>query len=63
MIYTTENFIIYDEFSASNGFANLHIQKTLSTRSKHEVFIELKYLKRSELSDTKIEPKLHEGIR
>jgi len=62
LTHATEDFIVYDEFPVGNGYADIFIQKTLTTRAKYEVFIELKYLKKKETNEVSIGAKLEEGI-
>jgi len=62
LTHVTEDFIVYDEFPAGSGYSDIFIQKTLTTRAKYEVLIELKYLKRKQTTEETIQKKLQEGI-
>jgi len=62
LTHATEDFIVYDEFPVGNGYADIFIQKTLTSKAKYEAFIELKYLKRNATTEASIEGKLNEGI-
>ena len=58
----SDQFSIYDEFPALQGFNDLLIQKAPNSTARYEVLIELKYLKKGETTQEQIEKVLLEGI-
>jgi len=58
----TNQLDVYDEFPALQGYSDLFIQKTPNTTAKFEVLIELKYVKKSETTEAKIEAAFVEGV-
>jgi len=58
----SNQFVIYDEFPALQGFNDLFIQKAPNSTARYEVLIELKYIKKGDTTDAKIEKKLADGI-
>ena len=63
MILTyTNQFNVYDEFMAHGGFGDLLILKAPNSTARYEVLIELKYIKKSETTDEKIEKELAKGV-
>ena len=64
MILSYSNqFNVYDEFPALQGFNDIFIQKAPHSTSRYEVLIELKYIKKGDTTDKKIEEELADGIR
>ena len=64
MILTySDQFIIYDDFPPLQGFNDLFVQKAPNSTARFEVLIELKYIKKSDTTESKIEEKLADGIR
>jgi len=61
LTYITEDFVVYDEQPAGNGYADVFIQRSLTSRAKYEALIEFKYLKKKEITNEKIEEKMVEG--
>jgi len=56
MILSYSNqFSVYDEFPSLQGFNDLFIQKAPNSTARYEVLIELKYIKKSDTTDVKIE--------
>jgi len=63
MLLTYSNqFSVYDEFPALQGFNDLLIQKAPNSTAKYEVLIELKYIKKAATTKEQIEKALLEGI-
>ena len=63
MILTYSNqFNVYDEFPALQGFNDLFIQKAPNSTARYEVLMELKYIKKSDTTKEKIEEELADGI-
>jgi len=63
MILTHSNqFNIYDEFIARQGFGDLVILKAPNSTARHEVLMELKYIKKGDTTEAKIEKELADGI-
>ncbi len=60
ILLNTKNFSIYDEQVSNNGYIDIYLRKK-SELVKDNIMIELKYLKKEELSDKKILEKLREG--
>ena len=58
----TNQLDIYDEFPALQGYSDVFIQKAPNSTARFEVLIELKYIKKSETTETKIETKFDEGV-
>jgi len=58
----SDQFSIYDEFTAHQGYGNLVILKAPNSSAKYEVLLELKYIKKSNTNDIKIEKELAQGI-
>ena len=59
----SNQFSVYDEFPALQGFNDLFIQKAPGSTARYEVLIELKYIKKSSTTEEKIEKELADGIR
>jgi len=59
----SEQFSVYDEFIAYGGFGDLVILKAPNSTARYEVLIELKYIKKSETTEAKIEKEFAEGVR
>ena len=63
MILTHSNqFSVYDEFPALQGFGDLVILKAPNSTARYEILIELKYLKKSDTTEEKIEKELADGM-
>jgi len=63
MLMTYSNqFNVYDEFMARQGFGDLVILKAPNSTARYEILIELKYLKKSDTTEEKIEEELANGI-
>jgi len=63
MILTyTDQFNVYDEFPVEQGFCDLFIQKAPNSTARHEILIELKYIKKGDTTEARIEEALKEGI-
>jgi len=60
--YATRDFVPYDEFPSGVGYADLFIQRAVPSNARYEVFIEFKYLSKTETTETSIAKKLEEGI-
>ena len=58
----SNQFNVYDEFPALQGYNDLFIQKAPNSTSRYEVLIELKYIKKGDTTDAKIEKELGSGI-
>jgi len=58
----TNQLDIYDEFPALQGYSDVFIQKAPNSTARFEVLIELKYIKKSETTEAKIEAKFDEGV-
>ena len=59
----SDQFNVYDEFPALQGFNDLLIQKAPNSTARHEVLIELKYIKKGDTTVEKIEEEFADGIR
>ena len=57
----TNQLDVYDEFPALQGYSDVFIQKAPNSTAKFEVLIELKYIKKSETTEAKVETKFDEG--
>jgi len=53
---------VYDEFPVLQGFGDLFIQKAPNSTARYEILIELKYLKKGDTTEEKIEKELADGI-
>jgi len=62
LIYATDQFKVYDEFPAGNGFIDILLEKSPVSFSRYEIMIELKYIKRKETTPEKIEEKFRDGV-
>jgi len=63
MILTySDQFNVYDEFPALQGFGDLFIQKAPNSTARHEILIELKYIKKGDTTKARIEEALAEGM-
>jgi len=62
-LFPTNQYIIFDELPAKQGYSDLTILKSSVSYAKYEFLIELKYLKKSETTDAKIEAKFSEGVQ
>ncbi|MCL1991245.1 MAG: ATP-binding protein [Defluviitaleaceae bacterium] len=62
MLSLNEQYFIYDEFPARQGFSDLILLKTPMSYAQYEYMIELKHLKKDETTESKIEHALNEGI-
>ena len=58
----SNQFIVYDELPALQGFSDILIFKAPASTARYEAMIELKYIKKGESSEAKIEAELAEGI-
>jgi len=58
----TNQFIVFDEFPAKQGFADLILLKAPNSFSEYEYLIELKYLKKREATPSKIKDKCAEAV-
>ena len=58
----TNQFIVYDEFPSLQGFNDILILKAPNSYAKYEVIIELKYIKKGDATEVKIEKELASGI-
>jgi len=64
MILTySDQFNVYDEFPAVQGFGDLFIQKAPNSTARYEVLIEVKYLKKSDTTEEKIAKALEAGVK
>jgi len=63
LIYITDQFKVYDEFPAGNGFIDILLEKSPVSFAKYEILIELKYIKRKETTPNAIEKKFQDGVR
>jgi len=59
----SDQFTIYDELPSLQGFNDLLIQKAPNSTARYEILIELKYLKKGDTTEAKIEKKLADGVR
>ena len=59
----SNQFNVYDEFPALQGFNDLFIQKVPNSTARFEILIELKYIKKGDTTEAKIEEELADGIR
>ena len=62
MLSMNEQYFIYDEFPAKQGFTDLILLKTPMSYAQYEYAIELKHLKKSETTAARIEKELNDGI-
>ena len=62
LLSSTNQFSVYDEFPALQGFNDLFIQKASNSTARYEVLIELKYIKKGDTTEAKIEEEVAEGI-
>jgi len=63
MILANSNqFAVYDELPALQGFSDVLIFKAPNSTARFEAIIELKYIKKADATDTKIEVELNDGI-
>ena len=62
MLSMNEQYFIYDEFQALQGFTDLILLKTPMSYAQYEYVIELKHLKKSEATASKIEKEFNNGI-
>ena len=58
----SNQFNVYDEFPALQGFNDLFIQKAPNSTARYEVLMELKYIKKGDTTDAKIEQAVADGI-
>jgi len=58
----SDQFNVYDEFPSLQGFNDLFIQKAPNSTARYELIIELKYIKKGDTTDTKIEEEVADGI-
>jgi len=58
----SDQFTVYDELPSLQGFSDLFIQKAPNSTARHEILIELKYLKKGDTTEKKIEEELADGI-
>ena len=63
LLSSTEQFSVYDEFPSLQGYGDLIIFKAPNSYAKYELLIELKYIKKGDTTDTKIEEVVADGIR
>ena len=68
LLSATEQYFVYDEFPARQGYTDLIILKTPNSYAKHEYLIELKYIKKSEMKknaipEARIEKAFLEGVQ
>ena len=63
LIYVTDQFMVYDEFPAGNGFIDILLEKSPISFAKYQVLIELKYIKRKETTPAKVEEKFRDGVK
>jgi len=63
LIYITDQFKVYDEFPAGNGFIDILLEKSPVSFAKYEILVELKYIKRKETTPEKIEKEFQDGVR
>ena len=63
LISVTDQFMVYDEFPAGNGFIDILLEKSPISFAKYQVLIELKYIKRKETTPAKIEEKFRDGVK
>jgi len=61
LIYSNQ-YRVYDELPALQGFSDVLIFKSPNSTAKYEAIIELKYIKKSEATEAKIEKELADGI-
>ena len=63
MILAQSNqFTIRDEYEAKQGYCDLFIQKPSNSTARYEALIEIKYLKKSETTEAKVEKALADGV-
>jgi len=53
---------IRDEYEARQGYCDLFIQKPSNSTARYEALIEIKYLKKGETTEAKVEKALADGI-
>ena len=63
LIYITDQFKVYDEFPAGNGFIDILLEKAPVSFATYEALIELKYIKKKEATPERIEKELQAGIK
>ena len=62
LLASTDQLLVYDEFPSGNGFIDIMIKKSSGSYAKYGTMIELKYIKKTDTTDAKIESELAEGI-
>ena len=60
---STNQYFIYDEYPARQGFGDLVILKTPASYAQYELLLELKYIKQSEVTDAKINKEFEAGAQ
>ena len=64
MILSYSNqFSVYDEFPSLQGFNDLFIQKAPNSTSRYEILMELKYIKKGDTTEQKIEEEVADAKR
>ena len=63
ILNTSNQFIIYDELPALQGFSDIVILKAPASYSEYEYLIELKHIKKSEQTDALITKKFAEAVQ
>ena len=59
---STNQYFIYDEYPARQGFGDLVILRTPASYAKYELLLELKYIKQSEATDARINKEFEAGV-
>jgi hypothetical protein len=62
LLFPTDQFHVYDEFPAKQGFADLILVKSSTSYSKYEYLIELKHVKKGD-KDERVQEKYDEALK
>jgi len=63
ILSTTNQYFIYDEYPARQGYGDLVVLKTPASYAQYELLLELKYVKQSETTEAKIEEEFEKGVK
>jgi len=62
MLQVNEQYFIFSEFEAKQGYTDLTILKTPNSYARYEYLIELKHLKKGETTEAKIEKEFNDAV-
>ncbi|MCL2560054.1 MAG: PD-(D/E)XK nuclease domain-containing protein [Turicibacter sp.] len=57
----SDQYVVYDELPALQGFSDVLVFKSPNSTANYEAIIELKYIKKGDATEAKIEAELTEG--